>query len=189
MKIYTKTGDRGETGLGDGSRVGKEHPRLEVYGTVDELNALLGLCAAKVSVPRRRDQLVAIQGKLLSIGSILANPKQSALLVEDPGQMATLKEKVRLTDEDVSALERFIDAGEAKLKPLKSFILPGGSEAAALLHLARTVCRRAERHLAKLAQVEPLPPPLLRYLNRLGDLLFVWARAENTAAGMHDVVW
>lgn len=179
MKIYTKTGDRGDTGLFGGPRVAKNDARIEAYGTVDELNSVLGVARA-VGLPGEIDLLVErIQNELFSLGAQLATPDpdahQTALI--GPAQIA--------------ALEQAIDRFEARLEPLKQFILPGGTAAAAHLHLARTVCRRAERRLITLVQTssQPIAASLVIYLNRLSDLLFVVARAANHAAGTPDVPW
>lgn len=177
MKIYTKTGDQGETGLFGGPRVRKDHPRIEAYGTVDELNALLGKVRSG-ALPKDIDSLLAIiQNELFDLGAELATP--------DPAKHGTNL----LGSAQISALESAIDRYEATLEPLKQFILPGGTPAAADLHLARTVCRRAERHLITLAAIEPISADLIIYLNRLSDLLFVLARATNHLAGLPDTPW
>ncbi|HVU87437.1 MAG TPA: cob(I)yrinic acid a,c-diamide adenosyltransferase [Pirellulales bacterium] len=177
MKIYTKTGDTGETGLFGGPRVPKDAPRIEAYGTVDELNAVLGLARAE-ALPSDIDLLVArIQNELFDLGAELATPDPQA------------KSMAMLNAGSIAALEQAIDRHEAQLAPLRQFILPGGTRAAALLHLARTVCRRAERRLVTLAATEQIGPTLLVYLNRLSDLLFVLARATNQSAGRADVPW
>lgn len=179
MKIYTKTGDRGETGLFGGPRVKKDTPRIETYGTVDELNSALGVARA-VGLDAEFDELVGrIQNELFALGAQLATPEPAAhhMALVGPSQIA--------------ALEQAIDRFEKRLEPLTQFILPGGTEAAAHLHLARTVCRRAERRLVTLVEqsAEPIAGDLLIYLNRLSDLLFVMARAVNHAAGRPDVPW
>jgi cob(I)alamin adenosyltransferase len=178
MKIYTKTGDDGTTGLYGGARVKKASPRVEAYGTVDELNAVLGVARAG-GVERAMDTLLAqIQVDLFTLGAELACL---------PGKEEKLGMPL-LGDGDAERLERAIDDGEAKLTPLQTFILPGGSVAAAHLHLGRTVCRRAER--ATLAVEDPpVRGALIVYLNRLSDLLFVLARLANTVAGEKDVPW
>jgi cob(I)alamin adenosyltransferase len=179
MKIYTKTGDRGDTGLFGGPRVPKDARRIETFGNVDELNSVLGVARAE-GLPRDVDLLVEqIQNELFSLGAELATPNPAA-------QGTAL-----IGAGNVAALEQAIDRFEAGLAPLTQFILPGGSKAAAQLHLARTVCRRAERSLVSLTResAEPIGPDLLVYLNRLGDLLFVLARAVNAAAGIPDVAW
>jgi cob(I)alamin adenosyltransferase len=177
MKIYTKTGDTGDTGLFGGPRVRKDASRIEAYGTVDELNAVLGLARTE-ALPAEIDLLVArIQNELFDLGAELATPDPQAK------NMATLNAN------NIAALEAAIDRHEAQLAPLRQFILPGGTRGAALLHLARTVCRRAERRLVTLAASETITPTLLVYLNRLSDLLFVLARSVNQSAGQADVPW
>ncbi len=177
MKIYTKTGDQGETGLYGGPRVRKDHPRIEAYGAVDELNAVLGLVRAE-SPPAEIDALLAeIQNLLFDLGAQLATPEPARMGTENIGAA------------QISRIETAIDRFEAGLEPLKVFILPGGTRAAAGLHLARTVCRRAERRLISLAASETISEALIVYLNRLGDLLFVLAREANRAAGRPDVPW
>jgi len=180
MKIYTKTGDRGETGLIGGSRVLKSALRVEAYGEVDELNAVLGYIVAKLPGAALRETLVEIQRDLFAIGAQLADPK---------GQLDRRAEKAVLHDGRVSDLEVLIDRLDAGLPPLRAFILPGGTEAGALLHLARAVCRRAERRMVALAQEAALPPVLLAYLNRLSDLLFVLARTVNREAKIEEISW
>jgi cob(I)alamin adenosyltransferase len=177
MKIYTKTGDRGETGLFGGPRVSKDDPRVEAYGDVDELNAVLGLVRCE-PIEGQVDQLLAsIQNELFDLGAELASP--------EPDRVGTK----RVGANQVGALESAIDEHEANLPPLKTFILPGGVRAAALLHLARTVCRRAERKVVTLNRYEPLSGEIIIYLNRLSDLLFVLSRAVNHAAHRGDVPW
>jgi cob(I)alamin adenosyltransferase len=180
VKIYTKRGDRGETDLLGGDRVSKDCARVEAYGAVDELNACLGRCAAESSHDDLREIIRDIQSSLFDLGSYLASP--------DAGR----REKASIPqpeDPDVERLEARIDLLEGELEPLKCFILPGGIPAAATLHLARTICRRAERREIALHKVEPLSAAALRYLNRLSDLLFVMARVENRRAGVADVEW
>lgn len=179
MKIYTKTGDTGETGLYGGPRVRKDAPRIEAYGTVDELNAVLGL-ARSFGMPVGIDLLVGrIQNELFDLGAELATPDPAAhgALSIDAGRIAFL--------------EAAIDAHDQNLPLLKSFILPGGATAAATLHVARTVCRRAERLVVSLSALEHerISPTVTVYLNRLSDLLFVLARAVNQLAGQQDVPW
>ena len=177
-KIYTRDGDKGETGLLGGGRVRKDHPRVEAYGVVDELNAALGLARA-LGVDERLDAwLERVQNELFQLGGDLATPSGAA-----PEWL------VRLPDEAVTALEREIDALEAELEPLHNFILPGGTPAGAALHVARTVCRRAERAIVTLAADEPVNSAALRYINRLSDWLFVVARAVNARAGHPEMVW
>jgi len=179
MAIYTRTGDLGETALLNGPRVGKDMPRVEVYGTVDELNAVLGLARAESAGEAIDRVLERVQNELFQIGAELATP--------DPVAQGTRW----IGREHVRALEQDIDQFDATVPPLGQFVLPGGTRAAALLHLARTVCRRAERRLVTLIRhsEEPISLPLLAYLNRLGDLLFVLARVSNARAGQADVPW
>ena len=178
MKIYTRTGDTGETSLFDGTRVAKSDPRVDAYGEVDELNAWLGLVrAAKVDADLDAE-LVRIQRDLFALGAQLADPAD---------KIADRVTKAALTDADVDRLERLIDRLEDELPPLRRFILAGGSPAGAALHVARTVCRRAERRMVAL---DPLVEPLLlRYVNRLSDLLFVLARAVNHRAALPETEW
>jgi cob(I)alamin adenosyltransferase len=179
MKIYTKTGDLGDTGLFGGPRIRKDAPRIEAYGTVDELNSVLGLARA-AGLAGDLDALVAqIQNELFALGAQLATP--------DPATHNTVLVGAR----EIAALEQAIDRLEQELEPLKQFILPGGTPAAAQLHLARTVCRRAERRIVTLKDQspEPIAGDIVVYLNRLSDLLFVMARSVNRAAGHPDVPW
>ena len=178
VKIYTRAGDDGSTGLLGPGRVPKHAPRVEAYGAVDELNASLGAARALDSAKWLDPELGAIQARLFNLGAELATP--------DPKALAGLD---RISDDDVRALEGWIDRREQDLAPLKTFILPGGSPFGAELHRARTVCRRAERRLVALAQHERIEPVLVRYLNRLGDLLFVLARWSNRRAGVEEIGW
>ncbi|MBI2372017.1 MAG: cob(I)yrinic acid a,c-diamide adenosyltransferase [Deltaproteobacteria bacterium] len=171
MKIYTRTGDRGETGLGDGRRVPKDSPRVATYGEVDELNSLIGVCLTTLTEPDLVALLGTIQDQLFTLQADLALPLSS----KRPGK--------RITSEQVAGLEQAIDRYDAELEPLRSFILPGGSQAGALLHYARTVARRAERAVVHLQGVDPVNPQALIYLNRLSDLLFVLARWQNQRDG------
>jgi cob(I)alamin adenosyltransferase len=175
-RIYTKAGDAGETGLGDGRRVAKDHPRVAAYGEVDELNAVLGLLVAHAE---ERELVRSIQNDLFDVGADLCVPPAEG---EQPGRC------LRVTAAQVERLERAIDRLNEPLEPLKSFVLPGGTPAAAWLHLARTVCRRAERAAVTLARSEPVNPQVVAYLNRLSDLLFVMARSANDG-GRSDVLW
>ena len=178
MKIYTKTGDDGTTGLVGGSRVSKADARIESYGTVDELNAAVGFAAVGAEGELLQN-LRRVQADLLVIGSHLATPAGSPHRAALPA----------LDEDMVLMLERSIDAATAKLPPLAHFILPGGSELAARLHLARTICRRAERLVVALPDDCGVPGSVVTYLNRLSDWLFVEARAANQAAGVADVIW
>ena len=181
MKIYTKTGDRGDTGLFGGGRVAKSHPRVEAYGTVDELNSLVGLATEAVEDSMVRARLRSIQHDLFCIGATLAtSPAKAARIASG---MPVLPE-ARIGD-----METWIDEASAELDELRDFILPGGTRAAALLHVCRTVCRRAERAAVALAESEVVEEGILPYLNRLSDLLFVWARLENHQGGEPDTLW
>ena len=178
-KIYTKTGDDGRTGLGDGTRVAKDDPRISACGTVDELNSVLGLLLSTAGDFADRALLEAIGNDLFDVGADLCAPLTKD---ETPGA------KLRVTEIQVTRLEAAIDRLNAPLRPLNSFILPGGASAAAWSHLARTVCRRAERCVVTLARATPLNPHVGIYLNRLSDLLFVLARNFNNQ-GADDVLW
>jgi cob(I)alamin adenosyltransferase len=181
MKIYTRTGDQGETGLFGGGRVSKDDPRVAAYGDVDELNSALGVSRAAGDGEFFDDLLESIQRDLFSIGGHLATP--------DPEKVRKALEKASLSPAQISEFERIMDEAEDSLPPLKAFILPGGTRRAAALHLARTVCRRAERSVVHLAHIEPVPEIFLIYLNRLSDLLFVLARVANQRAGVSDITW
>jgi cob(I)alamin adenosyltransferase len=180
-RIYTRSGDQGQTGLGDGTRVAKDHPRVAAYGEVDELNAVLGLIVAEASdLPSsQRELLRGIQNDLFDVGADLCLPAADA---EAPGKV------LRVRPEQATRLEQEIDQLNARLQPLSSFVLPGGSRVSAWCHLARTVCRRAERSIVTLARTEPINPQVIVYLNRLSDLLFVLARVCN-GDGKDDVTW
>jgi cob(I)alamin adenosyltransferase len=178
-RIYTKTGDQGETGLGDGRRVPKDHPRVAAYGSVDELNAVLGLALAAVSDHEHRQLLQSIQNDLFDVGADLCMPQAAD---EVAGKA------LRVRPEQAARLEKAIDELNAALQPLRSFVLPGGTPGAAWSHLARTICRRAERDVVTLARTEPVNPEVVVYLNRLSDLLFVLARIQNDD-GASDVLW
>jgi len=181
-KIYTKTGDTGDTGLFGGGRVGKSHPRVEAYGDIDELNAVLGMVRAAELMPRIDEVIVPIQRDLFAIGALLATP--------NPEKMREQLAKARVDNDRIAQLERAIDDGESELEPLKAFIIPGGTPKAAVLHVARTVCRRAERRVVHLRREQPdIPQLVVIYLNRLSDLLFVLARVANRRAGAGEVTW
>ncbi|KGM56658.1 ATP--cobalamin adenosyltransferase [Lysobacter arseniciresistens ZS79] len=171
-KIYTRTGDGGTTGLGDGSRVGKDSVRVTSYGTVDEANSTIGLVLASDVPDDVRDLLTAVQHQLFDLGGELCIPGHAAI-----------------TDDDVTRLEQQLDRFNADLPVLREFILPGGGEAAARCHIARTVVRRAERETVALSRVETVRPEAVRYLNRLSDLLFVLARVLARASGHGEVLW
>jgi cob(I)alamin adenosyltransferase len=178
-RIYTRSGDQGETGLGDGSRVPKDHPRVAAYGSVDELSAVLGLLLAQRPEVPEAKLLRDIQNDLFDVGADLCVPQPAG---EESGQ------RLRVRPEHGAQLEAAIDRLNAALAPLHSFVLPGGQPAAAWCHFARTVCRRAEREVVTLARAEPINPQVVIYLNRLSDLLFVLARAYNRN-GQDDVLW
>lgn len=180
-KIYTRTGDTGETALFGGGRVPKDHARVAAYGDVDELNSAIGWVRATEPVALMDELLASIQRDLFSIGGHLATP--------DPERVRKALEKADLSPEAVEGFERAIDAADVELAPLRSFILPGGTPKAAACHLARCICRRAERSVVALARTEDVPPLFLVYLNRLSDLLFALARLANHRAGMADVTW
>jgi cob(I)alamin adenosyltransferase len=185
MKIYTRTGDRGETGLFGGQRVRKDHTRVEAYGEVDELNAVVGWAVARLQADgdaEMAERLRLLQADLFALGANLATPAP-----EDGGRPST--HIPPLPSARIADMEDWIDAAETELEPLRSFILPGGTEAAARLHMARTVCRRAERRVISLAAEAHLDPEAVRYLNRLSDLLFVLARLANQRGGTADVRW
>ncbi|MEM6329093.1 MAG: cob(I)yrinic acid a,c-diamide adenosyltransferase [Planctomycetota bacterium] len=181
MKIYTRTGDQGETALFGGQRVSKDHDRIEAYGTVDELNAVLGVVRTELAAggdPGGIDPLLSrVQHQLFDLGAELAAPS--------PEEQGT----DLLTDRHVASLEQAIDEFDSRLEPLRQFILPGGGAAAAHLHVARCVCRRAERLIVALGHHEAVRETPVQYVNRLADLLFVLARAANHAAGVADVPW
>ena len=171
-KIYTKTGDDGTTGLGDGTRVAKDSARVAAYGTVDEANSAIGVLLAASLPDAIRDQLVSIQHQLFDLGGELCIPGHAAIF-----------------DADIARLESTLDRYNDPLPPLKDFILPGGGAAAAHCHVARTVCRRAERDAVALSRAEAVRPEAIRYLNRLSDLLFVLARVLARASGQGEVLW
>lgn len=179
MKIYTRTGDRGETGLFDGTRVPKSDARVDAYGEVDELNALVGVVRAGRPDADIDEALGHLQRDLFALGARLADPAE---------RIADRVKKASLTAEDVTQLETWIDRFEADLPPLRRFILPGGSAPGATLHLARTVCRRAERRIVGLGP-DAVDPVLVAYVNRLSDLLFVMARLVNKRAGVPESEW
>ena len=179
MKIYTRTGDGGETGLFDGTRVTKSDPRVSAYGEVDELSAWLGLVRAGSSDAQLGGMIEQIQRDLFALGARLADPAN---------RIASRATKAAVTPGDISRLEGWIDLLESELPPLRRFILPGGSATGATLHVARTVCRRTERAMVSLGS-DAFEPDLLTYVNRLSDLLFVMARAANRRAGAAEIEW
>ena len=181
-KLYTRTGDRGQTGLFGGRRVPKDHPRVAAYGTIDELNAALGLAISYIRQRRLVASLQTIQNELFNIGAELATvgPVRSRR-----------KESASLRLEGAKAewLESLIDEYDARVPPLRTFVLPSGTTAASALHVARTVCRRAEREVVALARKQPINAAIMTYLNRLSDLLFVLARYVNKAARRRELLW
>lgn len=183
MRIYTKTGDRGETGLFGGGRVAKDHPRVSAYGDVDELNSAIGV--ARAAEPRDFYDLLleSIQRDLFAIGGHLATP--------DPERVAKAlaADKASLSLDRIAEFEAVMDGAEEELPPLRAFVLPAGTAKAAALHLARTVCRRAERSVVHLTHAAEVPEGFVRYLNRLSDLLFTLARLANHREGAGDVTW
>jgi cob(I)alamin adenosyltransferase len=178
LRIYTRSGDKGETTLFGGKRVPKDETRVEAYGTVDELNSHLGFCLLSMKNQSSVNLIDRIQRDLFAIGAMLASPDKSQL-----------DEKSKLTESSVDYLERNIDNIEKQLQPIQAFILPGGSEPAARFHVARAVCRRAERKVVALLRKEEVDPVIVKYLNRLSSLLFVLARYENKLAGETDTFW
>jgi cob(I)alamin adenosyltransferase len=181
VKIYTKTGDSGQTSLFGGGRVSKDHPRTAAYGDVDELNSTIGLARVTAPVELFDGLLEAVQRDLFAIGGRLATP--------EPEKVAKAMEKAVLPPERAESFERAMDDAERELPPLRAFVLPGGTPKAAALHLARTVCRRAERSAVHLGREDELPQEILVYLNRLSDLLFTLARLANHRAGAPDSTW
>jgi cob(I)alamin adenosyltransferase len=181
MKIYTRTGDEGDTALFGGGRVPKDHPRVVAYGDVDELNSVLGMVRATAPADLFDPLFDSIQRDLFSIGGQLATP--------DPAPVAKTLAKASLPEDRISQFERLIDEAETELAPLRAFVLPGGTPKGAALHLARTVCRRAERSVVRLAHEADVPNLFIVYLNRLSDLLFMLARVANHRAGVSDATW
>ncbi|MBI3896870.1 MAG: cob(I)yrinic acid a,c-diamide adenosyltransferase [Gammaproteobacteria bacterium] len=171
-KIYTRTGDDGSTGLGDGARVSKDHARVEAYGTVDELNSAIGVVLTETLPKEVCDSLTVVQHELFDLGGELCIPGRTVI-----------------NEEQITRIEQTLDGLNDSLPPLKEFVLPGGNRAAALTHLARTICRRAERRVMTLARAEAVNPLALQYLNRLSDLLFVIARYLNAAAKTPETLW
>lgn len=179
MKIYTKTGDKGETSLFGGQRVPKDNLRIEAYGTVDELNAYLGQAIASSKSEEIKKNLCKIQNELFTVGSDLATPDNKKIKKEIP----------RVNQEMIHKLENLIDKFDSKLPELRNFILPGGSMGASNLHIARTICRKIERRIVTLSKEENIGEYILQYLNRLSDLLFILARYENLVSETPDVIW
>ena len=181
MKIYTKTGDAGDTGLFGGGRVPKSHPRVEAYGDVDELNATIGVARAAGDDAQIDALLLRVQQDLFAIGALLATP--------DRERMRMHLDKAKIDQERIAELERAIDAADTELAPLRAFILPGGSPKAAALHVARTVCRRAERRVVDIAEEMEIPTLVIVYLNRLSDVLFTLARLANKRTSTDETTW
>jgi cob(I)alamin adenosyltransferase len=179
MKIYTRTGDTGDTGLLGGSRVPKDHLRIEAYGTVDELNSHLGMLR-DLAAPHHGEMITEIQNTLFAIGSRLAS---------NSDEEATKFQVPRVGDDEILALEQHMDHMDTDLEPMRNFILPGGHPAVSQAHICRTVCRRAERRVVHLASSEAIPETVVRYLNRLSDLLFVLARHLGHLNGVSDTPW
>jgi len=180
-KLYTRSGDAGQTSLFGGGCVSKDHPSIEAYGSVDELNAALGVAVAFLRQRRLTKALQEIQNELFNIGSELTS--------ETGGRAAVVGHLFLEPEAKIVALERLIDQYDAKVEPLRTFILPSGTPAGTLLHLCRTVCRRAERAVVRLSREEPVNPAIVAYLNRLSDLLFALARYVNKAAGKPEIPW
>jgi cob(I)alamin adenosyltransferase len=181
MKIYTRTGDEGETGLFGGGRVPKDHPRVSAYGDVDELSSAIGVARATQPVQFFDPMLELVQRDLFAIGGYLATP--------DPDKVAKALEKAELSPDHITEFERVMDAADQELPPLRAFVLPAGTPKASALHLARTVCRRAERSVVALSHGHDVPALFVVYLNRLSDLLFTLARLANHRDGAGDVTW
>ncbi len=181
MNIYTRTGDDGDTALFGGGRVPKSDKRVEAYGDVDELNSFVGLTLTSLADADVRRGLLLIQNDLFALGANLATPEG------DDARPRPQTPEVPVAR--VEAMEEWIDRATEELPELRQFVLPGGTEGAAMLHICRSVCRRAERAVVALGREEPLDPGIVPYLNRLSDLLFVWARLENLRAGQADVPW
>ena len=184
MKIYTKTGDKGETSLYGGTRVSKAAARVESYGTLDELNAFIGLAKAEISDEKVLSQLQKIQFDLFTVGSEAATPTDKMFLANGKSRLDLL-----ISEEEITELELWMDDFDAELEPLKFFILPSGGKAAATIHVCRTVCRRAERSMVFLRETEEVRPELIKYLNRLSDYLFVLARYISKISGEKEDFW
>jgi len=179
VKIYTKTGDRGDTRLFDGTKVRKHNERVDAYGDVDELNSFIGAAASFLKDAGLASMLAEVQKDLFSVGAQLA----------DPGFKNQSRAKFQIAPERIAALEQAIDSFETELRPLRQFILAGGGNAGALLHVARTVCRRAERRVVRLSESVEVNPSVIEYLNRLSDFLFVLARVVNHREGKEEIPW
>lgn len=184
MKIYTKTGDKGETSLYGGTRVSKAAARVESYGTLDELNAFIGLAKAEISDEKVLNQLQKIQFDLFTVGSEAATPTDKLILANGKNRLDLM-----ISEEEIMELERWMDNFDAELEPLQFFILPSGGKAAASVHVCRTVCRRAERAMVYLNETEEVRPELIKYLNRLSDYLFILARYISKISGEKEEYW
>ena len=184
MKIYTKTGDKGETSLYGGTRVSKAAARVESYGTLDELNAFIGLAKAEISDEKVLNQLQKIQFDLFTVGSEAATPTDKLILANGKNRLDLM-----ISEEEISELEHWMDDLDASLEPLQFFILPSGGKAAASVHVCRTVCRRAERAMVYLNETEEVRPELIKYLNRLSDYLFILARYISKISGEKEDYW
>jgi len=184
FKIYTKTGDKGETSLYGGTRVSKAAARVESYGTLDELNAFIGLAKAEISDEKVLNQLQKIQFDLFTVGSEAATPTDKLLLANGKSRLDLM-----ISEKEITELELWMDDFDAELEPLKFFILPSGGKAAATLHVCRTVCRRAERAMVFLNETEEVRPELIKYLNRLSDYLFILARYISKISGEKEEYW
>ena len=184
FKIYTKTGDKGETSLYGGTRVSKAAARVESYGTLDELNAFIGLAKAEISDEKVLSQLQKIQFDLFTVGSEAATPTDKMLLANGKNRLDLM-----ISEKEITELELWMDDFDAELEPLRFFILPSGGKAAATLHVCRTVCRRAERAMVFLNETEEVRPELIKYLNRLSDYLFILARYISKISGEKEDYW
>ena len=184
MKIYTKTGDKGETSLYGGTRVSKAAARVESYGTLDELNAFIGLAKAEISDEKVLNQLQKIQFDLFTVGSEAATPTDKMLLANGKNRL-----DIMISEKEITELELWMDDFDAELEPLRFFILPSGGKAAATVHVCRTVCRRAERSMVFLSETEEVRPELIKYLNRLSDYFFVLARYISKISGEKEDFW
>ena len=184
FKIYTKTGDKGETSLYGGTRVSKAAARVESYGTLDELNAFIGLAKAEISDEKVLNQLQKIQFDLFTVGSEAATPTDKLILANGKNRLDLM-----ISEEEIMELERWMDNFDAELEPLQFFILPSGGKAAASVHVCRTVCRRAERAMVHLNETEEVRPELIKYLNRLSDYLFILARYISKISGEKEDFW
>ena len=184
FKIYTKTGDKGETSLYGGTRVSKAAARVESYGTLDELNAFIGLAKAEISDEKVLNQLQKIQFDLFTVGSEAATPTDKLLLANGKNRLDLM-----ISEKEITELELWMDDFDAELEPLRFFILPSGGKAAATVHVCRTVCRRAERAMVFLNETEEVRPELIKYLNRLSDYLFILARYISKISGEKEDYW